>query len=164
MVWHDYRFDVSHLIGDLVVLASVLAVVGTLVIGRSIRQRLSFASFTFAVSAIALLTALFAYALRPSPLSPADSVGWVALGLLVLGPTLFGHSAFHYLVRYVRAFLISLVIVAEPLISLAMKAALEPHFAVFEGPSMTPVQIIGAAVLLGGVVLGLSERLDSSGG
>ena len=160
LVGRDYAFRPEHLAGDGIVLASVLAMVVTVLAGRTLRQRLDFPVYALALASIALAVVVPVVALgAAAPLSTARGPeGWLALALLIAIPTLLGHAGFHYLVKEVPVFYLNLVIVAEPVIAIALKYALRARFDAFRDTALGPWQLAGAAVLLAGVAFGLTER------
>ena len=160
LVAEDYSFRPEHLIGDGIVIASVLAIVVTVLAGRRLRQELDFAVYVTCIAAVATGTAMVAaLTMDAAPLtSSRGAAGWCALALLVAVPTLFGYAGFHYLVKEVPVFYLNLVIVAEPAIALGLKYGLRGRFEVFRDTELTTVQLVASAILLGGVAFGLAER------
>lgn len=157
-VWHDYTFDPDHLVGDALVLAAGLAIVLSYSAGRRLRPRMSLIGYlsalywiggaTCAVSALALGDAMWGYS--------GEQWKWVALAILV--PTLIGHSLFHYVVKYVPVFYVNLTILGEPILALIIMYVLRFEFDVFHKSTLTPLQLIGGALLMGGVAIGLWRR------
>jgi len=164
LVWDDYRFEPAHLWGDAIVLASCVAIVTTRALARGLRQRLSFTTYVCSISALGATVASFGLAWRHARLwhSGASGSEWIALALLLLVPTLGGHTIFHYVLKYVRVFHVNLVILAEPVIAIWMKHALAPWFVTFRGSALTRAHLAGAALLFVGVAVGLvlQERDD----
>ncbi len=160
LVWNDYRFEPAQLVGDVIVLGSCVAIVTTRALARRLRQRLSFASYVCAISAIGVAVASLGAARRGVALTHPDPHGteWAALALLLLVPTIGGHTVFHYAVKYVRVFYVNLVILAEPVIAIWMKHALAPWFEVFRGSLPTRAHWLGGALLFAGVGIGLVLR------
>jgi drug/metabolite transporter (DMT)-like permease len=153
----DWRFDPGHLPGDaLVLLCSLLMVLAT-VFARPLRQRLAFPRFTALVFGIAALTSAVVLVADGQSLfrTEAGAAGWIALGLLVLVPTLLGHVPFAWVVKHVSAFHLNLVILAEPVIAIALKYSLRSSFEVFRGSDLTAWQAAGGAVLLAGIAIGI---------
>lgn len=160
LVWDDYHFRPEQLAGDAIVLASCVAIVTTRALARRLRQRLGFATYVCSISALGACVAWLGALTRGVPLTRAESgaTEWVALALLLLVPTIGGHTVFHYVVKYVRVFHVNLVILAEPVIAIVMKHALAPHFAVFRGNALTRAHWVGGALLFAGVGIGLVLR------
>ncbi|MCU0724062.1 MAG: DMT family transporter, partial [Planctomycetes bacterium] len=159
LVGQDWRFEPGHLPGDAVVLLCSLLMVLAYVFSRTLRQRLSFplyATLVFGVAALASAAWLAAGG-QSLARTEAGARGWAALGLLVLIPTLGGHALFGWAVKHVSAFHVNLVILAEPVIAVALKAALRSSFEEFRGSALTGWQAAGGAVLLAGIVLGFAS-------
>ncbi len=160
LVWDDYHFRPEQLGGDAIVLASCVAIVTTRALARRLRQRLGFATYVCSISALGACVAWLGALTRGVPLTRAESgaTEWVALALLLLVPTIGGHTVFHYVVKYVRVFHVNLVILAEPVIAIVMKHALAPWFEVFRGNALTRAHWLGGALLFAGVGIGLVLR------
>ena len=129
-------------------------------VARRLRQLLGFATYVCAISALGACVAGLGALARGVPLTRAESgaTEWIALALLLLVPTIGGHTVFHYVVRYVRVFHVNLVILAEPVIAIVMKHVLAPWFEVFRGNALTHAHWLGGALLFGGVAIGLVLR------
>jgi len=163
LVGRDWRFDPGHLPGDAVVLLCSLLMVLVTVFSRTLRQRLAFPRYVALVFGIAALTsAVYLVADGQSLLrTKAGATGWIALGLLVLIPTLGGHAPFAWAVKHVSAFHVNLVILAEPVIAIALKVALRSSFEVFRGSELTAWQAAGGAVLLAGIAIGIASAREA---
>lgn len=154
-VWHDYTFDVSHLVGDALTLAACLTIVISYSIGRRLRPRMSLKGYLLALYLLGGLTCLAVALALGSPLAGFDNETWFWIGAAVLVPTLVGHSMFHYVVKYVPIFYVNLVVLGEPILSLLIMMGLRDHYRVFQASTLTPLQLVGGLLLLGGVALGL---------
>lgn len=154
-VWHDYTFDVHHLVGDALTLAACLTIVISYSIGRRLRPRMSLKGYLLALYLLGGLTCLSVALVLGSPLGGFDRQTWFWIGVAVLLPTLIGHSMFHYVVKYVPIFYVNLVVLGEPILSLLIMIGLRDHYSVFRTSTLTPVQLTGGLLLLGGVAIGL---------
>lgn len=138
--------------GDLLALSGAVFAAGYLMIGRGVRDRLSFVAYVWLVYGVAALV-LIAWALiARAPLVgyPVQAVLWLAaVGLI---PQLIGHTAANYVIRHVSATLVGISVLGEPIGSTALAVAL-----LAERP--TPLQLVGGVVILGGIAAAsLAER------
>lgn len=157
-VWHDYAFDPMHLIGDVMTLVSGLVIVLSYTAGRTLRPKMSLGGYLgwlyatagvmCVVVAVAVGESLFAY----------DTHQWFWLSLAILVPTLVGHSLFQYVVKYVPVFQVNLAILMEPVLALLIMFVLRFEFEVFRESTLAPAQILGGALLMVGVAMGLLTR------
>lgn len=155
-VWHDYRFDAAHLVGDALVIVCGLAIVLSYSFGRVLRPRMSLGGYLGALYWIGGLTMLATALLAGNAMSGYTHDQWFWLALAVLIPTLIGHSLFHYVVKYVPVFYVNLTILGEPIISLVIMYSLRKHYTVFQSSTLTIEQLVGGTLLLLGVGIGLS--------
>lgn len=157
-VWHDYTFEPKHLVGDALVLAAGLAIVLSYSAGRRLRPRMSLIGYLSALYWIGGATCMIsAFVIGDSMWGySGDQWKWLALAIVV--PTLIGHSLFHYVVKYVPVFYVNLTILGEPILALVIMYILRFEFEVFAQSTLTPLQIIGGILLMGGVAIGLWRR------
>lgn len=161
-IWRDLVRDEDllsnqHLLGDLLVLLCGVAVVLTIIWGRRLRQKLGFGLYTTSLFGIGGLACL-AYALViGEAVLPATPEAWGWMAMLVLVPTILGHGMFNYLVKHVPVFMVNLVILAEPVISILVKYLIDrPE--VFGPVELGPIQVVSGAVMILGVAFGLVLR------
>jgi drug/metabolite transporter (DMT)-like permease len=137
--------------GDLLALAGAAAVAGYMMIGRSVRARMSllpYITLTYAAAAIVLLV-LTAIAHQPLFGFPAPTYGWILL--LALIPQLIGHSTYNWALKYLPAALVSISLLGEPVGSTILAMVL-----LAETPS--GLKLAGAALILMGIVLAMRRR------
>ena len=141
--------------GDLLaVLGGMLS--GTyLTIGRAVRPHVDWAPYgAMLCVSCALWLGLFAV-LSGAPLSlVGENALWVVLAM-ALGPQLLGHIGFNWAVRYVPATIIGAVILLEPVGATALGTVV-----LNEWPSLA--EVIGAAVIVGGVMVAPLQRKTAS--
>ncbi len=141
--------------GDLLALAGAVLGAGYLMIGRSVRSRVSLAAYLWAVygTAAVLLIAWSltkGFALTGYMLS---TVVWmVALGLI---PQLIGHSAANYAVRHLPATLVGIAVLGEPIGSTLLGIIL-----LNERPN--PLQVTGGVLILMGIALAAQAGNDNN--
>jgi drug/metabolite transporter (DMT)-like permease len=141
--------------GDLLALTGAVLGAGYLMIGRSVRSRVSLTAYLWAVygTAAVLLIAwslIKGFALTGYMLS---TVVWmVALGLI---PQLIGHSAANYAVRHLPATLVGIAVLGEPIGSTLLGIIL-----LDERPD--PLQVTGGALILMGIALAARAGNDNN--
>ncbi len=140
----DAHAAAGELTGDALALLGALAFSVYLRAGRRARQSLPVLSYAAPVYSLAGLLLLLLQPLVGPVLWPLSSSAWLMTALLVLGPTLVGHTGFNFALR------------ALPASSVAMVALLEPLAAVLIAWPLLHT-LPGASDLAGGVltILGL---------
>jgi drug/metabolite transporter (DMT)-like permease len=148
-------------VGDALALLGAVAAAGYFVVGRSVRMHLELRGWFALLHLLAgsLLVGL-ALSLGISPvvpgLAPFNLWAIVVLGLV---PGVIGHGLLNWSVRRVPVHVVSLVVLLEPVGAAALAA-------VFADRPIVPREAAGAAIVLGGIALGLlasSRRAVSSG-
>ena len=132
------------LLGDLLALLGAVLVAGYILVGRSVRQRVGVVPYTltvYSMSAAALLAASLAFGL---PVRGYGSQQWLLFWLLAIVPTIFGHTLFNFALGHLKAAVVSVAILGEP-VGASILATLLLH----ERP--TPAQMLGGALILGGL-------------
>ena len=136
----------AALIGNLLALLGAVTVCGYLLIGRSLRSRLSLLPYIWLAYTSAALVLLLLALATGNPLTGFSGFAWLMLAGLALGPQLLGHSAVNWALKYVSASFIAVVILGEPIAS-----ALLAWF--FFGEGFAALQLAGFALLLIGIYL-----------
>jgi drug/metabolite transporter (DMT)-like permease len=102
------------LVGDLLAFGGAAALSGYLLIGRAARQQVPVAVYASGVYGVAALVLLPACLVAGAPLGGYDRVTWLAIGGMVLGPQLLGHTVYNTLLSTVTATTVAVVSLAEP--------------------------------------------------
>ena len=136
----------SVLYGNILALAAAFFVALYTLIGRIQRGYLSTTIYTFLTYLACFLTLLIMALVSGTPLVGYGGREWlIGLGLAVLC-TLMGHSLFSWCLKFLSPAYVSAVKLCEPVFSGALAV---PLF----GEIPTPVQLLGAAIILGAVLL-----------
>ncbi|MTI80266.1 MAG: DMT family transporter [Firmicutes bacterium] len=141
---NDFQVGGQALWGDLLAFAGAIFVAGYVLIGRSLRARLSlfpYVIMVYTASAITLLLCSLAFNL---PLYPYDKLTWIWFLLLAVVPTIFGHTVFNWALRYVKAAVVSVSILGEP-----VGATILAYFILNEVP--TTLQLMGGSIIITGL-------------
>jgi len=146
----------ERILGDFLALIGAVCAGGYLLLGRRIRQSLDNRHYILSVYSLAAMTLFVIALVTRSPLTGFTWPTWGYFLLLALIPTIVGHSLYNYLLRYIRAHLVGITILGEP-IGASVFAVL--IFA--EYPS--PATYAGGIMILSGIALALL-RLKSDEG
>jgi drug/metabolite transporter (DMT)-like permease len=146
----DIRLGGDHVLGDFLALIGAFCAGAYLLIGRRVRQYLGNRYYVFPVYSLAAITLLIIALPLGSPLGGFPAMTWVYFILLALIPTLVGHSLYNYLLKFVRAHLVAVTILGEPIGATAFAAILFAEF-----PPLSTY--IGGALILSGIFLALSR-------
>ncbi|UFJ41536.1 DMT family transporter [Brevibacillus humidisoli] len=144
--WGDFQIGGEALFGDILALLGAATVTVYWLIGQYVRKALSLTAYTLVVysaSSICLLAydLLFGYSLVGYP---AADWGWFFL--LALIPTLFGHSIFNWVIRWIPTSTVSMSILGEP-----VGTAILAYLILDE--VVTIPQYIGGGIILLGIYL-----------
>ncbi len=131
-------------LGDLLALMGALAGAGYLLIGRSLREKISLVPYIFVVygiAAVVLVIVMFAAGEPAFGYAPRTYLWFL---LLALVPQLLGHSTFNWALRYLPASFVSITLLGEPIGS-----AVLAYFILDEVP--TALMVFGAILILIGI-------------
>lgn len=133
-------------IGDLLAIAGAIAAAMYVIIGRSLRQRVSLFTYVFVVYGLAALVLVGAALSTGYELTGYSADAYVWMFLLALVPQLLGHSLFNYALGYLSAAFVSIALLGEPIGSTILA-----YLILGEVPSW--LKIIGAALILAGIYI-----------
>ena len=103
------------LTGDVMAIASAVAMGAYLLVGRATRGRVHAATYSSLVYAWAALGLGAACLALEVPLWGYTPATWLALAGIVVGPQLLGHTVFNALLARVAATVVAIAVLAEPL-------------------------------------------------
>ena len=134
----------SSLLGDLLALAGAMLAASYILIGRSLRKKMSVISYTFLVyGAAAVMLVVFMFGAGYSPTGYPEIV-YLWFLLLALVPQLMGHSSINWALGYLSAASVSTVLLGEPIGSTILAVIL-----LHETPGV--VKVLGAVLILAGI-------------
>jgi len=150
IVWGDVHSGEDRLVGDLLALAGAVAAAGYLIVGRKVRESVALPTYLAVVNLWAAIGAGLLAALLSQPLLPAARADLAWCFLMALGPHLLGHGTLNWAVRRLRAYLVNLAVLGEPVMATLYA------FLVFD--EIPPLLVYPGALLIGaGVMLAFSE-------
>jgi drug/metabolite transporter (DMT)-like permease len=140
--WGDMRVGEGALLGDGLALGAAAMLALYVIAGRRVRIGLGLWSYVFVVYAVAaivtaLLAAAFGIALTGYPGST-----WLAFLGLAVGPMMLGHTGFNWALRHVRAYVVSVLQLLEPITATTIAVVV-----------LGRREVPGASTLVGGTIL-----------
>jgi len=148
----------APLFGALLAVVGAICVAAYFIIGRRLRASLSVIPYiwmTYGAGAIVLCGVVLAARL---PVAGLSLNAYVFMSFLGLVPQLIGHSSYNYLLRFLSAAFVSLLVLVEP-IGTTILAMI-----VFKGKEYpVPLQYVGAALILGALVFAGRTESPSAG-
>jgi drug/metabolite transporter (DMT)-like permease len=145
----DLSLGRDHLLGDFLALVGALCAAIYLMFGRKIRQTLDNRHYVFPVNFIAALTLLLFALPLGSPLTGFSGNTWLCFFLLALIPTVLGHTLYNYLLKFIRAHLVAITILGEPIGATIIAALIFKEY-----PSTGTY--FGGGLILTGIILALT--------
>jgi drug/metabolite transporter (DMT)-like permease len=141
----------TALLGNALALLGAITVACYFLIGRRLRAKLSLLTYIFLTYGSAAVVLLLWLPLTGHAYlgHPAEVYGWCLL--LALVPQLIGHTTFNWALRYVPAANIGVLVVGEPVGTIALA------WIVLGQPPLA-LGLVGAALILGGIYLASTRR------
>ncbi|MCK5126350.1 MAG: DMT family transporter [candidate division Zixibacteria bacterium] len=141
----------GSLLGEFLALIGAVCAGAYLIIGRKLRQNLKNRHYILSVYSIAAITLLIIAGFTSAPLSDFSDTTWIMFVLLALIPTVIGHSLYNYLLKYLKAHIVGLTILGEPIGAIVLAALIFGEY-----PAVTAV--VGGALILIGIALALFAK------
>ena len=141
------------IVGDLLAVIGAITVSVYLLAGRRVRQKLDLWPYVGLVYGVCFVTVFAIALLLGVPLAPQPERELLIFAALAIGPMMLGHTGFNWALRYLPAYVVSLVALGEP-VGATILAAILPGIA--EHPR--PLTLLGGAIVLAGVVLTTSKK------
>lgn len=147
----DFVLTTESLIGDVLALVGMAALAAYILSGRRIRKMIPILPYAFVVYLTATIFLLVGCLIFSTPLYPYPQTEWILFLALAIVPMIFGHTLYNWTLRYVTALMVSISILAEPIL-----ASLLAFFLLSEVPSV--FVIFGGAFVLAGIFLVAMHR------
>ncbi len=141
----------SNLFGDFLALVGSISLAVYLVAGRRLRGKLDLAPYTASVYGISGIILLLAASAAGIPLAGYPLREWTIFLALALIPSGLGHNSYNYALKYLKASVVSVSILGEPIGASILAAIL-----LRELPRVTTV--IGGALVLGGIYAAVTSQ------
>ena len=132
--------------GDLLALSGAWAAAGYILIGRSLRVKMSLVGYVFLVYGMAALVLVGFVLVSKEPFFGYPPQAYLWFLLLALVPQLMGHSSFNWALGYLSAAYVSISLLGEPIGSTILA-----YIFLHETPGI--VEIIGAILILIGIYI-----------
>ncbi|PDV97572.1 DMT family transporter [Candidatus Chloroploca asiatica] len=141
----------NPMLGNLLALIGAATASGYLLIGRSLRRRLSILAYIYVVYSTAAVVLVVWVLLAGQPLFGFSPYAYLLILALALGPQLLGHTALNYALSTLSATFVAIALLGEPIGSAIFALVLfQEQFA--------PLQLLGFVLLLAGIVLALQAE------
>lgn len=152
-----FGVDTSNLFGEFLSFIGAVCAGTYLMVGRKLRQTLNNRHYILPVYSIAAITLFVIGLVTHAPLSGFSGTTWIYFLLLALIPTVIGHSLYNYLLKYIKAHLVGLTILGEPIGAIVLGAIIFGEY-----PSVQAG--IGGVLILIGITFALfRKKSDDSG-
>nr|WP_279220962.1 DMT family transporter [Desulfofundulus salinum] len=142
----DFQIGGQAFWGDILAFAGAIFIAGYVLIGRGLRHRLSLFPYIFVVYGASTVTLFLGALLTGLSFFPYPPFTWLWFFLLALVPTIFGHTIFNWALRYVKAAVVSVSILGEP-----VGATILAYIIFHQVPS--PLQLVGGAIIITGLAI-----------
>ncbi len=141
---NDFQISGQAILGDILAFAGAMFVAGYVLIGRVLRAQMDVLPYTFIVYGASAVT-LFLFALVfDTPFGPYPALSWLYFTALALVPTIFGHSVLNWALKYVKAAVVSISILGEP-----VGASILAYFIFGQVPTL--LQVTAGVMIIGGL-------------
>ncbi|MGB9805015.1 DMT family transporter [Desulfofundulus sp.] len=140
----DFQIGGRAFWGDILAFAGAIFVAGYVLIGRGLRHRLSLFPYIFVVYGASTVTLFLGVLLTGLSFFPYPPSTWLWFFLLALVPTIFGHTIFNWALRYVKAAVVSVSTLGEP-----VGATILAYIIFNQVPS--PLQLAGGLIIITGL-------------
>jgi drug/metabolite transporter (DMT)-like permease len=141
----------SHFRGDLLALVGGLAAGLYILGGRKMRKDIPLVPYAFLVYSICTLSLLPACILISAPIYPLPAREYELFILMAIFPTILGHTLYNFALKYVKAQVISVSLLGEPI-----GASILAYLLLSEGINMFTA--IGGGLILVGIFITYSYR------
>lgn len=142
--WADFGKGEVSLAGDLLALMGALMLSLYLLAGRRLRQRLGLLAYVTPVYAVSAVVLFLACIVAQIPLVPYDLKEILIFLTLAVVPMIFGHTVYNWALRYVKAPIIAVSLLGEPVGAIILAAVFlheVPGYIVVSGGLLTLVGI-----------------------
>jgi drug/metabolite transporter (DMT)-like permease len=140
--------------GDLLALAGAVMAACYLMIGRSLRGRMSLLSYIFLVYGMAACVLIIAMLIQQQSLFGYAPATYLWFVLLAIVPQLVGHTTFNWALRYLSAAYVSISLLGEPVGSTILAY-------IFLQETPTALKVFGAILILIGIYIASRSEVQN---
>ena len=134
----------SMMVGNILAFMGAIFVAGYLVIGGIVRKNVSAGAYVFIVYSVSVIVLFFMCLLTDTPIYPYSPKEFILFLALAIFCSIFGHTVYNYLMKYISATLISISTLCEPIFASILALIIFKEI-----PSI--YTLIGGTIILGGV-------------
>lgn len=145
-----------NLVGDALAVANLFAFTAYFLATKRLRDRAGATEYMIGMTTVAALIMLVICLVSGQPLLAPRGGEWAVLLLLALFPGTLGHFLAAWAYPHASAFAVSILFLAVPVVATAGAA-------VFLGETLRPLQLVGAAVVLGAVAAVVLQQSARTG-
>lgn len=150
--WGDLQFNPQALVGDLLAVVGAITVSAYFLLGQQVRKQVGALLYSVTAYGVAAVTLLVAALVTGAPLAGFGPSNWALFVALAVIPTIFGHTVFNWVLRYLPAPVVSLSILGEP-----VGATLLAWLLFGQAPGLAT--LAGGTLTLGGIFLYLWQQV-----
>ncbi len=132
--------------GDILALAGAIMASGYLLVGSKAREKLDILTYITIVYAVAALILIILSLLLDIPFTGYRHSSYLYMVLLAIVPQLIGHTAFNWALKHLKASMIAITILGEPI-----GATILAYF--FFGESVSRFQMIGVVAIFAAILI-----------
>lgn len=148
---NDFQIGGQALWGDILAFAGAIFIAVYVLIGRKLRATMSVLPYTFLVYGSATIILVLMNLFYGSAFYPYPTMTWFWFLCLAVFPTLLGHSLFSWALKYVKAAVVSVSILGEP-----VGATILAYFIFHEVPSL--MQLVGGSIIITGLFVFITSQ------
>ena len=157
--WGDLAGGSDPVLGDLLAVSGAVLTALYFVLGRRLRSRLGIWSYAVPVYAVAAGVAGLFVLGTGGPFAGWGLPTWGFLAAMAVGPMLLGHTSFNWALEHVRAYVVSVVTLLEP-----VGATLLAVLVLGRDEIPGAATVAGGLAVLAGVWLSIRARARAPGG
>jgi drug/metabolite transporter (DMT)-like permease len=144
-----------NFVGNILALMGAILSGAYLMVGRSVRNRLSLPIYTAIVYGIASIVLIILVILTGTPVGGYSSASYLWVAALALVPQVIGHTAFNWALKYLSATYVSIALLGEPIGTVILAALF-----LREMPAI--LEILGGVLILSGIILATRKSMSKA--
>lgn len=153
---NDFQIGGGALYGDMLAFSGAFWIALYVLLGRSLRAKLSLFTYVFIVYSASTALLLIFNVIAGNSLYSYPVGDWLCFLALAVIPTIFGHTVFNWALKYVQASVVSVSILGEP-----VGATILAYFIFNQVPAM--LQVSGGLIIIAGILVFIKSSADMDG-